>query len=144
MLLACSLLLLLGSSQASRAALRSLTQSCSTFCSDKAAGLYANPCDSTCTTFLQCSNGITYQMSCASGTVFNPSISNCDWPSNYACSGSGGPTPTPTPQPAPTPTPVPVPAPTPAPTTLSGESRLSLQDMEHELAGLGHCLAWGE
>ncbi|XP_017796224.1 PREDICTED: uncharacterized protein LOC108577555 [Habropoda laboriosa] len=41
-------------------------------------GLLPHPSD--CTKFLQCANGGTFVMDCGPGTVFNPAISNCDWP----------------------------------------------------------------
>ncbi|XP_043522584.1 uncharacterized protein LOC122535258 isoform X3 [Frieseomelitta varia] len=49
-------------------------------CPPHITGLIAHP--SNCTKFLQCANGGTYIMDCAPGTVFNPSISVCDWPNN--------------------------------------------------------------
>ncbi|KAI4492325.1 hypothetical protein M0802_009835 [Mischocyttarus mexicanus] len=35
-----------------------------------------------CSKFLNCANGMTYEMDCGPGTVFNPAISVCDWPYN--------------------------------------------------------------
>ncbi|KAK1135090.1 hypothetical protein K0M31_007860 [Melipona bicolor] len=49
-------------------------------CPPHITGLITHPSD--CTKFLQCANGGTYIMDCAPGTVFNPSISVCDWPNN--------------------------------------------------------------
>lgn len=50
------------------------------------SGLLAHPND--CKKFLQCNHGTTYIMDCGPGTVFNPSISVCDWPHNVP--GCGG------------------------------------------------------
>jgi len=41
-----------------------------------------------CGKFYQCSNGHLTSQNCAPGTVFNPAISVCDWPSNVP--GCGG------------------------------------------------------
>ncbi|XP_015519041.1 uncharacterized protein LOC107223760 isoform X6 [Neodiprion lecontei] len=43
-------------------------------------GLLPHPID--CTKFLQCANGVTFIMDCGPGTVFNPTVSVCDWPYN--------------------------------------------------------------
>lgn len=118
---ACSLLLLLlGSSEAARAIpRRTLMQGCSTFCNGKADGLYANPCDSQCKTYLQCGSGITYQMSCSTGTVFNPTAGYCDWPYNYACPGTTSiPSPSLSPLASPVPSPIPSPVASPVPSPV--------------------------
>ena len=46
------------------------------FCKNKTDGIHAHPTD--CTHFIECSNGYTYSIPCAPGSVFNPSISACD------------------------------------------------------------------
>jgi hypothetical protein len=46
-----------------------------TFCQGKTGQFYADPCD--CTKFAQCSNGITYLESCASGTVWSKASLGC-------------------------------------------------------------------
>ncbi|GFR47249.1 hypothetical protein Agub_g8935 [Astrephomene gubernaculifera] len=97
---------------------------CSTtgYCAGKAAGLYANPCDSTCATYIQCGNDVTYLMTCGSGLVFNPGPKYCDWPYNYKC-----PAVSPSPSPAPSPvvsSPSP-PPPKPSPSTNPSPSAAS-------------------
>ncbi|XP_057337127.1 uncharacterized protein LOC130675448 isoform X3 [Microplitis mediator] len=44
------------------------------------SGILKHPTD--CGKFLQCDHGSTFIMDCGPGTVFNPSISVCDWPYN--------------------------------------------------------------
>lgn len=44
------------------------------------SGLLKHPTD--CGKFLQCDHGSTFIMDCGPGTVFNPSVSVCDWPYN--------------------------------------------------------------
>ncbi len=55
---------------------RSLQTTCpvilSTFCASK-TGLFANPCDSTCNSFLSCANNQGWLQTCPPGLVFNPS-----------------------------------------------------------------------
>jgi chitinase len=95
-----------------------------TFCAGKADGLYANPCDAQCATYVQCWNAgrSSAVKPCGAGLVFNPTRQYCDWPANYACPSGSAPTPappapTPSPSPAPpAPTPTPTPSPTPTPT----------------------------
>ncbi|XP_070186220.1 chitotriosidase-1-like isoform X2 [Littorina saxatilis] len=50
------------------------------FCKDKTDGVHADPTD--CGHFMECSNGYTYRMACALGSVFSPSILTCDHPDN--------------------------------------------------------------
>lgn len=68
----------------------SATPSCVTaFCAGKADGLYANPYDAACASYIQCYNSGTagvYQ-ACPSGLVFNPTAKYCDWSYNYKCPG---------------------------------------------------------
>ncbi|XP_043505908.1 uncharacterized protein LOC122526519 isoform X4 [Polistes fuscatus] len=47
-------------------------------CPPHVAGLIPHPTD--CTKFLSCANGMTFEMDCGPGTVFNPALSVCDWP----------------------------------------------------------------
>ncbi|XP_046418922.1 uncharacterized protein LOC124179001 isoform X6 [Neodiprion fabricii] len=49
-------------------------------CPPSFTGLLPHPID--CTKFLQCANGVTFIMDCGPGTVFNPTVSVCDWPYN--------------------------------------------------------------
>nr|XP_050866618.1 uncharacterized protein LOC127071398 isoform X3 [Vespula vulgaris] len=49
-------------------------------CPSHVTGLIAHPTN--CAKFLQCANGITFEKDCGPGTVFNPTISVCDWPYN--------------------------------------------------------------
>ncbi len=42
------------------------------FCSGLATGLYSNPCDGTCGTYLQCDSGRGWLQSCSAGLRFNP------------------------------------------------------------------------
>ncbi|XP_063985117.1 uncharacterized protein LOC135166617 isoform X2 [Diachasmimorpha longicaudata] len=49
-------------------------------CPSDFTGMLPHP--SECKKFLQCTHGIAYIMDCGPGTVFNPSISVCDWPYN--------------------------------------------------------------
>eukprot|EP00798_Chlamydomonas_sp_ICE-L_P015529 gene15529-21618_t len=61
----------------------------STFCTSHDSGYYADPCDATCQDLLACDNGVTHSLSCAAGTVYNPTYRVCDWPVNYECPGAG-------------------------------------------------------
>ncbi|GIL75766.1 hypothetical protein Vretimale_5292 [Volvox reticuliferus] len=90
---------IVGSAKNNDASRRFLADACDNFCAGKPDGLYANPCDPTCTTYISCSNGITYRENCGSGTIFNPTILSCDWPANVVCSASSSPTPSPSPPP---------------------------------------------
>ena len=99
---------------------RRLTQ-CSTtgFCTSKASGDYADPCASS--SFIQCSNGVTYVQACPSGLVWDSKCSCCNYPSGPTSSPSP-PTASPPPK-SPAPTPPSTPSPTsPAPTSPSGPS----------------------
>ncbi|XP_015191626.1 PREDICTED: uncharacterized protein LOC107074585 isoform X1 [Polistes dominula] len=49
-------------------------------CPPHVAGLIPHPTD--CTKFLNCANGMAFEMDCGPGTVFNPALSVCDWPYN--------------------------------------------------------------
>ncbi|XP_050720144.1 uncharacterized protein LOC127000445 isoform X2 [Eriocheir sinensis] len=62
-------------------------------------GLYPHPQD--CSKYITCNWGKGTVMSCGPGTLFNPAISNCDWPYAFTCSATPlhPPTPQPTPQP---------------------------------------------
>jgi hypothetical protein len=79
---------------------RSLKSACDSFCSSRSGGLFANPCDSSCSTFIQCANGITYTQQCPAGLLYNPSVSVCDWPANVRCDGGNDPTDSSPPPPA--------------------------------------------
>ncbi|VVC45038.1 C-type lectin fold,Low-density lipoprotein (LDL) receptor class A, conserved site,Kringle-like fold,SRCR [Cinara cedri] len=46
-------------------------------------GIQPHPTD--CSKFLSCANGRTFEMDCGPGTLFNPTISVCDYPSNVKC-----------------------------------------------------------
>ena len=48
-------------------------------------GVYANPVDSSCTTFIQCSWSEPYVRDCNPGLLFNPETKLCDFPSNVNC-----------------------------------------------------------
>lgn len=52
------------------------------------SGISKHPTD--CAKFLQCDHGATFVMDCGPGTVFNPSISVCDWPYNVPGCGQAG------------------------------------------------------
>ncbi|XP_059164930.1 chitotriosidase-1-like [Physella acuta] len=54
-----------------------------TFCADKATGLYADPKD--CTKYYNCYSGVTYSIPCPPTLRFNPIYSVCDWPANVLC-----------------------------------------------------------
>ncbi|CAG9759685.1 unnamed protein product [Ceutorhynchus assimilis] len=45
--------------------------------------------DSDCSKFWQCAAGIPYQLSCATGLNFNPTLNVCDWPDSAGCTGRG-------------------------------------------------------
>ncbi|GLC59094.1 hypothetical protein PLESTB_001447300 [Pleodorina starrii] len=74
---------------------------CANLCSNRAGGLYSNPCDDTCATYINCANGITYLQPCPAGLRFNPSLLFCDLPSRVACSNSVVPTSSSPPPPTP-------------------------------------------
>ncbi|XP_058789027.1 uncharacterized protein LOC131662991 [Phymastichus coffea] len=58
-------------------------------CPSDFSGLLPHP--GTCAKYLQCANGITYQMDCGVGTVFNPMTTLCDWPHNVpSCQADHG------------------------------------------------------
>ncbi|GLC67891.1 hypothetical protein PLESTF_000619900 [Pleodorina starrii] len=68
---------------------------CANFCANRAAGLYSNPCDTTtCATYINCVNGITYLQPCPAGLRFNPSLLYCDLPSNVPCNNNSSVVPT--------------------------------------------------
>lgn len=46
-------------------------------------GVYPNYYD--CTTFITCSNGLQYVMSCPEGLIWNIDTNECDWPHNTEC-----------------------------------------------------------
>lgn len=46
-------------------------------------GVYPNYYD--CTTFITCSNGLQYVMSCPEGLIWNVDTNECDWPNNTEC-----------------------------------------------------------
>nr|BAW98094.1 chitinase [Heterodontus japonicus] len=48
------------------------------FCTDKANGYYPYPKDKS--KFYHCVDGVTYQMDCSPGLVFDPSCDCCSWP----------------------------------------------------------------
>ena len=103
---------------------RTLLQSCSTanFCQGKANGNYVNPCSSS--SFIQCSNGVTYVTQCPSGLVWDTSCSCCNYPKSGA--GPSSPPASPT-QPKASPSPsnpspsAKAPPPPATPTTSSSE-----------------------
>ncbi|XP_069970434.1 antigen WC1.1 [Penaeus vannamei] len=47
-------------------------------------GLFPHPQD--CSKYLNCAGGRVFEQACGPGTVFNPAISACDWPSAVDCS----------------------------------------------------------
>uniref|UniRef100_A0A8D9F791 Neurotrypsin n=1 Tax=Cacopsylla melanoneura TaxID=428564 RepID=A0A8D9F791_9HEMI len=49
-------------------------------CPPDASGPHPHP--NTCTKFLSCASGRTFEMDCAPGTLFNPDLSICDFPYN--------------------------------------------------------------
>ncbi|GIM02473.1 hypothetical protein Vretimale_7326 [Volvox reticuliferus] len=108
-----------GSAENDDTSRRFLADACDNFCASKPGGLYPNPCDPTCLTFISCANGRTFKMNCGPGTMFNPTILVCDWPSNVVCSASSSPKPSPSPPPttksSPPPSPKPPPPPSPKP-----------------------------
>ena len=54
------------------------------FCQDKSAGHYANPCS--CKKFIQCDAfGVSFNQKCGPGTLWNQNILNCDWAYNVEC-----------------------------------------------------------
>ena len=56
------------------------------FCKHQTDGVHPDPTD--CAHFFECSNGYTYHVPCAPGTVFNPAISTCDTKNNVpSCQG---------------------------------------------------------
>lgn len=55
-------------------------------CPDGLQGLTKHPTD--CRKFLNCAGGQTYIQDCAPGTLFNPTIGNCDYPNNVHCETS--------------------------------------------------------
>ena len=87
-------------------------------CPGGSSGVVPNPNDATCSTFIQCNNGVPTIINCNPGLLFNPSCSCCDWPANVDCGGGGGVTTTARPTTAPT-TPSPPPTAPPASTTSS-------------------------
>ena len=58
-------------------------------------GIFPNPDDLTCGSFLNCAWGIPYVTKCGPGLVFNPKGKYCDWPANYKCPSAGETTPSP-------------------------------------------------
>ncbi|GIL97035.1 hypothetical protein Vretimale_2743, partial [Volvox reticuliferus] len=94
---------IVGSAKNNDASRRFLADACDNFCASKPGGLYVNPCDPTCTTFISCANGITYKMNCGRGTMFNPTFLVCDWPASVVCSASSSPKPPLPPSPKPPP-----------------------------------------
>ncbi|XP_028142501.1 uncharacterized protein LOC114336349 isoform X1 [Diabrotica virgifera virgifera] len=52
-------------------------------CPSGFVGLHKHPTE--CKKYLNCANGQTFVMDCGPGTVFNPKISVCDYPSNVDC-----------------------------------------------------------
>nr|CAH0112103.1 unnamed protein product [Daphnia galeata] len=46
-------------------------------------GVYPNYYN--CSTFITCSNGIQYVMSCPEGLIWNVDTNKCDWPYNTQC-----------------------------------------------------------
>ena len=48
-------------------------------------GVYQNPVDPTCSTFIQCSWSEPYVRDCNPGLLFNPKSTICDFPSNVDC-----------------------------------------------------------
>lgn len=48
-------------------------------------GVFPNPADPTCSTFIQCSWGEPYVRNCNPGLVYNPVTGYCDWPANVDC-----------------------------------------------------------
>lgn len=53
-------------------------------CPNNFNGIKPHPTD--CSKFLSCANGRTFEMDCGPGTLFNPTISVCDYPYNVECS----------------------------------------------------------
>ncbi|GLI63470.1 hypothetical protein VaNZ11_006444 [Volvox africanus] len=94
---------------------RFLGDACDNYCAGKATDLYANPCDASCQSFISCSNGLTYKMKCAAGTLYNPTGHNCDWPWNVVCSAKPSPSPPPKTSPPPSIKPPPSPPPKTSP-----------------------------
>jgi len=87
-------------------------------------GFYPHPSD--CTQFYRCTDIWStgqfqqYMFTCAQGTVFDASISVCNWPALVP--GCGGEAPSPTPAPTPAPTTTPEPAVTEASTATPAET----------------------
>lgn len=52
-------------------------------CPNNFNGIQPHPTD--CSKFLSCSFGRTFEMDCGPGTLFNPTISVCDYPYNVQC-----------------------------------------------------------
>ena len=50
-------------------------------------GLFANPSDPGCSSFLHCMDGISILNHCPPGLVFNPETTNCVLSSTYPCPG---------------------------------------------------------
>ena len=48
-------------------------------------GLFPNPNDPTCGSFLNCAHNIAWVTQCWAGLVYNPNGKYCDWPANYKC-----------------------------------------------------------
>ena len=48
-------------------------------------GLFPNPNDLTCGSFLNCAHNIPHVTKCWAGLVYNPIGKYCDWPANYKC-----------------------------------------------------------
>ncbi|GLC54596.1 hypothetical protein PLESTB_000883500 [Pleodorina starrii] len=123
---------------------------CANFCANRAAGLYSNPCDTTtCATYINCVNGITYLQPCPAGLRFNPSLLYCDLPSNVPCNNNSSVVPTsssnpppPTPKAAsppppnrltsPRPPPRPRSPPPPPPSPLPGTYVIMSQPASHQ------------
>ncbi|XP_075216413.1 uncharacterized protein LOC142321844 isoform X2 [Lycorma delicatula] len=56
-------------------------------CPSEFSGLLPHP--EFCEKFLNCDHGRTFIQNCGPGTLFNPAISTCDWPSAVDCTQSG-------------------------------------------------------
>ncbi|KAK0406785.1 hypothetical protein QR680_018805 [Steinernema hermaphroditum] len=43
------------------------------------------PDPKSCRSFYKCENGTAFRFDCGPGTLFNPEINDCDWPSKVKC-----------------------------------------------------------